>query len=154
MNTQAIENKFYTLELKRDLNAPVQDVFRAWTDPNALLKWFGPQGVNCESADVDLVVGGTYRLTLDPPDGERTVVHGTYREIEPPHRLVFTWVLDDQGCAGSADVLAETLVTITLEALGATTRLTLTQTLLPTDASRDSHTQGWQGCLDSLASAV
>jgi uncharacterized protein YndB with AHSA1/START domain len=154
MNMPAIDMETYSLTVEREFKAPAARVFRAWIDPEVLTQWFGPEGVVCQSAQVDPTVGGAYRLALKPPDGEITMVHGEYREIDPPRRLVFTWILDDQQCEGSTGLHADTLVTIDFEDLGSATRLTLTHDLLPTDVSRDSHAAGWQGCLDSLTSVI
>ena len=154
MNMPATDMQTYVLSVQREFKAPAARVFQAWTDPDILAQWFGPEGVVCQSAQVDPTVGGTYRLALKPPDGEITIVHGEYREIDPPRRLVFTWILDDQQCEGSAGLYAETLVTIDFEALGEKTRLILTHDLLPTAVARDGHAEGWQGCLDSLTMVI
>ena len=154
MNMPATDMQTYVLSVEREFKAPAATVFQAWTDPDILTQWFGPEGVVCQSAQVDLTVGGIYRLTLKPPDGQISIVHGQYREIDPPHRLVFTWILDDQQCEGSAGLYADTLVTIDLKDLGATTRLILTHELLPTEAAQESHAAGWQGCLDSLTAVI
>lgn len=154
MSLPATEVQEYTLSITREFKAPIDKVFQAWTDPDILMKWFGPKGVSTESAQIDLTVGGTYQFELKLPDG--TIAHhrGEYREIDPPRKLVFTGILDGQGCAGSAGVVAETLVTIELDDVGGSTRLMLTHEFFPNEASRDSHSMGWNGSFDRLTDVL
>ena len=154
MTLSATDVENYTLSLTRDFNAPREKVFQAWTDPQILVKWFGPKGVVTESAQIDLKVGGEYHFTLRLPDGKIVDHHGAYREIDPPKKLVFTGVLDGQGCAGSEGVFAETLVTVEFQDLGGATRLVLNHDFLPTEASKESHSMGWNGSFDGLAKVL
>jgi len=137
--------------IKRTFNAPREQVFRAWTRPDELMKWFGPEGFTTHSADVDLRIGGNYRIGLRPPEGEVFYHQGTYREIDPPEKLTFTWLLEDQDCAGSQNESAETLVTVEFRDLGAATEVSLTHEFLPSEKAREGHEYGWNGCFDSLA---
>jgi len=150
MTLSATEVQDYRLSITREFNAPREKVFKAWTDPELLVKWFGPKGVSTESAQIDLRVGGTYQFELKLPDGTTAHHRGEYREIDPPKKLVFTGILDGQGCEGSAGVYAETLVTIELEDTGGSTRLILTHEFFPNAASKDSHSMGWNGSFDRL----
>jgi uncharacterized protein YndB with AHSA1/START domain len=154
MSLPAADIQNYTLSLTRDFNAPREKVFQAWTDPEILMQWFGPQGVITESARIDLKVGGKYEYTLKLPDGNIATHQGEYREIDPPNKLVFTGILDGQGCEGSAGLDAETVITIELEDVGSATRLTLTHDFLPTEASKESHAFGWNGSFDCLAEVL
>jgi glutathione S-transferase len=136
------------LRLSRRLKAPREAVFRAFTDPAALAKWFGPEGVQVTDVEVDLRAGGAYSMVFGETDGESHGLSGVYREISPPERLVMTWVWDHGVMAG-----IETLVTIELGAAGAETELTLTHEKLPSQESLDMHNQGWTSslnCLDQL----
>jgi uncharacterized protein YndB with AHSA1/START domain len=144
------EVKSHTLTLTRDYEADRTKLFRAWTDPEMLKQWFGPPGVLTLDAHVDLRVGGEYRLTLQEPGGATIVHGGVYQTIDPPDKLVFTWVLEDQGCEGSEGLFAETIVSLSFEAHGRGTRLVLTHAFLPTEASRAAHAEGWEGSLDRL----
>ena len=154
MNQPAVNIQTYQIVMTREFNAPWDTVFRAWTEPAMLKKWFGPEGVNTIAAEVDLRVGGRYQLTMQEPDGTTIVLGGTYRDIDPPGKLVFTWVLDGQSCEGSEGQHAETVVTLDFEDLGSTTRLTLTHDFLPSESSKEGHTMGWTGSLDRLATVV
>ena len=151
MTAPATDIQNYNLSLTRDFNAPRETVFQAWTDPEVLSKWFGPRGVMCESAEIDLRVGGKYQFTLKLPDGTISNHKGEYREIDPPNKLVFTGILDGQGCSGSAGYIAETVVTIEFQERGDATRLILTHDFLPSEESKESHAFGWNGSFDRLA---
>ena len=136
--------------VSRRFEAPRERVFSAWTDPRALQRWFGPQGARTVNAEVDLRVGGHYRFTMQTGEQGTVCVHGSYREIVFPDKLVFTWVLDDQGCEGSEGIKAETLVTIEFVDVGGATQVRLTHEGLPTEKSRQGHAAGWESSLDCL----
>jgi uncharacterized protein YndB with AHSA1/START domain len=96
------------------------------------------------SAEVDLRVGGKYRIEMEAPDGAKHAAHGTYRVIEPPSKLVYSW-----GWESGPET--DTLVTVEFNERGAATEVVLKHERLTTAESRDRHTQGWNGCLDKLA---
>lgn len=81
------------LNIRRLYHASRERVFRAWTDPNQLKKWFAvAEGFTTPIADVDLRVGGRYRLGMKPPGEDGVlIVSGVYQQILPPEKLVFTW---------------------------------------------------------------
>ena len=127
------------LEMRRTIRASREKAFEAWTDPGQLRQWFAV-------AEVDLRVGGRYRLGMKAPgDNPLLVVGGVYREILPPERLVFTWQWE------SADPNEpETLVTVEFyEEIGGT-QIVLTHERFTTIPQRDKHGEGWAGCLDHL----
>jgi uncharacterized protein YndB with AHSA1/START domain len=129
-----------TLVLSREFDAPRELVFAAWSTPEHMARWFGPKDFTLPFCQMDFRVGGNYRLCMRSPDGKDYWVHGVYREIVEPERLVFTWERDgpDDPHAG------HTLVTITLEARGPRkTRLTLHQATFGTQEIRDGHQGGW-----------
>ena len=80
-----------SLTLKRRLNASPAKVFDAWTDPEKMKRWMGPEGVVPQHAEIDARVGGHYRLVMRSPDGEEHDVSGVYREVVPNQKLVFSW---------------------------------------------------------------
>jgi uncharacterized protein YndB with AHSA1/START domain len=135
-----------TLNLTRTYSAPRDDVFRAWTEPEALKRWFAPSDeFSTPIAEVDLRVGGAYRIGMKPPDQEDMfIVVGTYREVQPPERLVFTWSWEEGIDVG------ETLVTVEFRDLGDSTEVVLTHELFPNEQARDKHIEGWSGCLERL----
>ncbi len=136
-----------TLTIRRTFQAPREKVFHAWMDPETLKKWWAPEGYGTPEAEVDLRVGGRYRLGMRKlPDGEVFYLSGAFREISPPERLLYTWAWEQ----ASMDV-GETLVTIEFREAGPSTEVILKHELFPDEAVREHHNQGWNGCLDKLA---
>lgn len=137
-----------SLTLVRTLQAPVQEVFKAWTDPGLLNRWMSIPGGGTASWEVDARVGGRYRMETKTPDGQVHVTTGVYQELEPGRRLVQTWVYEGPF----PDFIGkETLLTVELRELGpGLTELTLKHERLPSEAYKSSVTQGWTALLDSL----
>ena len=73
-----------TLNLRRTFAAPREKVFQAFTEAEIMKKWWGPEEFTCPTAEIDLKVGGKYRIAMKPPEGDVFYVKGTYREIKPP----------------------------------------------------------------------
>ena len=131
--------------VQRAFAAPREQVFDAWTDPKALLAWFRPAPEwLTTSVDVDLRKGGRYRISMRAPDGQVTNISGTYREIDPPKKLAFTWIREgvDEG---------ETLVTVEFRERSGVTEVTLRHASFADKAVRDRHERRWQGSLQNLA---
>lgn len=146
-----------TLQISRTFQASREKVFQAWTTAEALKKWFGPtDGFTVPSADVDLRVGGKYRIQMKAPDGEIHTVGGIYREVTAPVKLVFTWAWEEGGGCGDSgsEHPVETLVTVEFREKGQNTEVLLTHELLPNTDFRDKHDEGWSGCLNRLAKVV
>lgn len=139
-----------TLRLTRTFAVPREEVFQAWTDPTVLREWFAPgDDYATPNAEVDLRVGGRYRIQIRSPQGKFHTVVGVYKEITPLEKLVFTWSWQE----GGTDV-GETLVTVELRERGNSTELVLTHERFPTTETRDDHRKGWTGCLDRLSKAL
>lgn len=140
------------LSIMRLLDAPRELVFKAWTDPRHIVRWWGPKGFaapTCEMMDVR--VGGGFRLRMPSHDGIDYVVTGVYREILAPERLVY-----DDNCAQNGKLFHRALMTVLFDEQAAGTKLTLSVRLLP-PADRDPRwtletmRQGWQsGWCDNL----
>jgi uncharacterized protein YndB with AHSA1/START domain len=134
------------VEVVRTIDAPREDVFRAWTDPEQLRRWWGPGEFACPEAEVDLRPGGAYRLVMQPAAGDPFVVGGVYREVEPPERLVYTWRWE----TGPAADGSESLVTVEFLDRGASTELVLTHTEFPAAHGSAPYRMGWEGGLDKF----
>jgi uncharacterized protein YndB with AHSA1/START domain len=135
------------LRLERLIAAPPERLFDLWTEPEQLVKWWGPDGYEVPGLAFDLRPGGKWRTTLRPPDGKLKTVSGVYRVIDRPHRLVFTWAWDeDDGSRGH-----ETEITVTFEAAPGGTRLRLLQQTFQSTDVRDNHSGGWSSSFDRLA---
>jgi len=134
-----------TLRLTRTFPASRERVFRAWTEPEALRRWLSPETHETPSAEVDLRVGGAYRIGMRKlSDGKASYVTGLYREITPPEKLAFTWRWEGEPEHG------ETLVTLEFRDLGGVTEVVLTHEQFPSEESRDGHGKGWTSCLNKL----
>ena len=147
MSTKSAVATKPSLTLKRRLNAPPAKVYAAWTDPQKIGRWMGPEGIETLSAEADVRVGGRYRFIMRSPDGEKHDVSGVYREVVPNEKLVFTW-------AWRSTPERESLVTVALEPDGDGTLLTLTHEQFFDEAARDRHRSGWSGALDKLEKYV
>ena len=132
-----------SLTLHRVINAPVEKVYAAWTDPEVLRLWLAPGNAVVARAVADAVVGGTFLVEMRGADGRTWLTRGVYREVVPHRRLVHTWRWE------GSDV--ESLVSVELEPEAAgRTRLTLTHSRFVQDETRDEHQRGWVGCLAKL----
>jgi uncharacterized protein YndB with AHSA1/START domain len=134
-----------TVRIECVLPAGPTIVFRANTEPRELAKWWGPNGFEAPSVEVDLRVGGSYRIAMQPPDGALFHLSGEFREVDPPTRLAYTFRWEEPDPDDR-----ETVVTLSLEDLGRSTLLTVDQRLFATEARRALHLQGWTESLDRL----
>lgn len=135
----------FVVQIERTIAAPPERVFDAFTKAETLSRWFGPTAEHALTVHaLDARAGGRYRIEMQAPGGPASVVGGVYDEVSRPHRLVFSWRWEDKPQHGTSRV------TVSLEAKGAGTRLSLVHELLPTEDARDAHTRGWNGCLDKL----
>jgi uncharacterized protein YndB with AHSA1/START domain len=135
------------LRLERLIAAPPDHVFALWTEPELLIKWWGPDGYDVPVHALDVRPGGHWRTTMRSPTGGRVTVSGVYRIIEPPRHLVFTWGWEDEtGKRGH-----ETIVTVTFEPAPGGTRLVLMQQTFEGKESRDKHEHGWSSSFECLA---
>lgn len=134
-----------SLTLKRRIKAPPAQVFAAWTDPEKIIHWFGPNHTVAGSvrAKMDVRSGGKYQMNFQTDDGESHQVGGVYREVVPDSRLVFTW-------AWHSTPERESLVTVTVAKDGDGTILTLHHEQFFDEAARDGHERGWTGTLEKL----
>ena len=137
-----------SLTLKRHYRALPERVFAAWTTAEQLSRWLSPSDAFATTeVEIDARPGGRYRFVLHAPDGSTPTVSGTFEEIEPPRRLVFSW-----AWSGTPDRVS--LITISLSPKDGGTELTLHQERLADEESRSKHEQGWTGCLGRLAAVV
>jgi uncharacterized protein YndB with AHSA1/START domain len=131
--------------MRRVLPAPRPLVFEACTEPSELAKWWGPRGFTAPSIESELRTGGSYRIAMQPPDGELFYLSGEFVEVDPPARLAYTFRWEDPDPDDR-----ETQVTLSLGDLGESTELLITQGPFATEARRALHDQGWTDCLDRL----
>lgn len=137
------------LVITRIFDAPRELVFRAWTDPEHLVRWMGPRGFTSSIEHSELRPGGAYRIYMRGPEGDDHWTQGVFREIVEPERLVMagSWA-DAQG----NPISPETLLTLTFEEHEERkTRLTLHQAIFESVTARDAHQGGWNSSMDRLA---
>jgi uncharacterized protein YndB with AHSA1/START domain len=132
-----------SLTLVRRIKAPPAKVYAAWTQPEQIARWWGPDAGPVLSAETDVRPGGRFRVVFRTRDGEEHDSRGVYREVEPQRRLVFTW-------QWASMPERESLVTVELREIPEGTELTLTHAQFDDEATRDSHRSGWSGALDKL----
>jgi uncharacterized protein YndB with AHSA1/START domain len=168
-----VEEKSYPVEtvadsefvITRVFHAPRESVFAAFTEPDRLLRWWGPAGYSVAGAAMDLRPGGSYHYGLRAPDGAMLWGKFVYREVVRPQLLVYLNSFSD--AAGGltrhplrADWPLELLTTVTFTEHVEGTMFTLRWALLPAatpderqcfDESHESMRLGWGGTLDQLA---
>ncbi len=137
----------YALTVRRDIAAPAEVLFEAWLDAESLGTWLKPAGIRETRAETDPREGGAFRIVM--VENENELVHsGTYREIDRPRRLVFTW-------SSPATKFRESLVTVTFEpSSDGSTIVEIHQVGLPDEEAQASHHGGWFDILRELECTV
>ena len=133
-----------SLTIVRRIAARPSIVFDAMTTPEGIAQWWGPDAGPVLEAEVDLRVGGRFRVRFRTLDGREHESRGEYLEIEPPVRVVsmWTWLGDESE--------GESRIEIELRAIDTGTELTFTHALLADENERRGHEEGWNGALDKL----
>lgn len=136
------------LTITRVFDAPRELVFEAWTNPDHLVRWWGPTGFTGEACTIKLEDGGRWRICMrNNADGAEIWARGVYHEIKSPERLVFSFAWEDpKGTPGH-----DTLVTISFDDRDGKTEMTFHQAIFETVEDRDGHVDGWRECFDELA---
>lgn len=139
------------LVLDRLLDAPRGKVFRCWTDPDLIKQWFAPKPYTTPVAQVDLRVGGSNMIVMKSPEGQEMPNRGTYLEIVPNEKLVFTDAYTGDWQPGGKPFMT---VVLTFEDEGGKTRY-IARCRHWSKEDRDTHEkmgfhQGWGICADQL----
>lgn len=135
------------LVLERRLAASPARVWQAWTEPEQLARWFGPAEIERIEAVADVRPGGQYDIVMHQGDGGRHRVGGTYIEVSPPTRLVFTW-------AWHSTPERESRVTVEFTAIAEGTALKLVHERFHDNETAQRHAEGWCSSLVKLAALV
>lgn len=130
------------LTIKKFIRADRHKVFAAWTTPEIMNQWFCPEGLEVVDSSADARVGGSFHAVMKG-DRETYTVRGTYREVVPGEKLVFTHRWDEPDAI-------ETLVTVDFAERDGGTEVTLTHSGFRNEQTRRSHEQGWTSTLDRL----
>jgi uncharacterized protein YndB with AHSA1/START domain len=143
-----MKKESHALRVEQLCNAPASAVFDAWTKPDLLKQWMHP-GPDAKTlgAEVDLRVGGAYRIEFDSPDGRTYYEIGTYRELSPPTRIAYSCIFGSPGFIAPF----ETMVTVELHDEGGRPLVVVIGEGYPDVEFRDAHRQGWPVFLELLA---
>jgi uncharacterized protein YndB with AHSA1/START domain len=133
------------LHLERDLGAPAERVFAACLEAEALAEWWGPAGFTSPRVDLDARAGGSYRIRMQPPEGEAFHLCGEFVEVDPPRRLVYTFEWEEPDPDDR-----QTVVTLSFVKRGTGTTVVLDQGPFRTEARRALHETGWTETLERL----
>ncbi len=136
----------HTLRLTRVIKASPDRVFQAWTQPEHLKRWSAPEGYDVQIAEVDLRVGGAYRIRMKSAEGTIHTAVGTYREVSPPSKLVYTWSWEESDDHEPV----ETLVTVEFRDRRGSTEVVLTHEGFGSAEESHDHASGWASCLNRL----
>ena len=138
------------VHITRIFDAPRQDVFHAWTDPDEVAAWYGPGHVDVprERVRIDLRIGGRYELTMVQPDGREFAIGYEIVELREPELIVLR--SDPMPEMGMHE---PTVLRVELHDHGAKTRMTLSDGPYP-PAGRGHAEAGWNAALEELAARV
>ena len=126
-----------SLNITRQYAVAPEKVWRAWTDPQALNRWFGPgEPGSVTRAELDVRTGGRYLIAFRTQDGEEHSVSGIYQEVVEHRKLSFTW-------AWRSTPYRVSLVTIELRPTDQGTELAFRHDQFFDQAARDNHERGW-----------
>lgn len=138
-----------TLELKRIVPAAPSVVFTAFSDALELAKWWGPRGFTTPSIEFEPRVGESYRIEMQPPEGDHFYLTGVFLEVDPPVRLAYTFMWEEPD---PDDV--ENSVALSFRGLGDSTEVVLMQCPFKTSERRTLHCNGWTDAFDRLERLV
>jgi uncharacterized protein YndB with AHSA1/START domain len=133
------------LHLEKVLPVPRARVFASFVDANQLRGWWGPAGFSVPRLEFDATEGKDYRIFMQPPDGDAFHIRGTFRAVEPPRRLAFTFSYEEPDPDDQ-----ETLVALMFDSTEPGTRVTLDQGPFKTAARLELHREGWTDTLERL----
>ena len=133
------------LDIERVLPAAAEVVFRAFVDPGELARWWGPAGFTIPGLSFPARVGDTYRIEMQPPAGDAFALTGEFQAVDPPTRLVYTFIWenpDPDDCENRAE--------LSLRDLGGSTEVAFRQGPFKTEDRRALHRDGWTDSFDKL----
>ena len=146
--TEAREGAGVSIRVARTFDAGREQVFRVWTDPAEIQRWWAPPGFTEPKAEMDLREGGSFRIGMRNPEGVYFYAVGEFRVIQAPERLVYSWKWEGYPM-GSED--AETLVTVEFHERNGQTEVVLVHEGFPSEDAANNHEEGWTNCMARAA---
>ena len=154
--------KTKALVITRLFDAQLALVWKAWTEPEHLMKWWGPKNFTSPVCKMDFRVGGTYHWCMQSPEGQKFWTTGEFREIVPLERIVYSDSFADEkgnavpasyyGMAGEWEMVG--VVTVTFKEVNGKTTMTLTHVGLPSAEMEEMTSAGWNESFDKLAASL
>ena len=159
MTQNTITEKQKTIFIKRIFNLPLNTIWKAFTEPESFKKWWGPDGYTCPDCSIDFKIGGKYLISMQGVDEKKIWSTGTYKEIIPLKKIVYTdSFADSKGNIAPASYYKmpgewalKLLVTLEFEEVNGKTNLSMQHVGLPVEMSDDCM-KGWQQSFDKLES--
>lgn len=132
------------IQIKCLVSAPVEKVFRFWTFPEEIKRWWILDGYSTDIVEIDLRVDGKFRIGMKSGEGSISYVSGNFIEVNPAKKLIFTWTSEEV-----ADLIKDTLLTVEFEERGGQTEITLKHEFLRPEL-QDGYRKGWSSILQKL----
>lgn len=150
MNEQYVMSE-HTIVIERELDAPRELVWKLWTDPDEVTRWWGPEGFTTprDRIEFDLRPGGVCRLTMVGPDGEEYPSDGHFGIVEPPERLSFGEESADHPMIESGETTVEFV-----DLGGDRTKVVVTSRMVCAEELVPMAKAGWTSQLDKLAALL
>ena len=139
------------VEVEGFFGASASRLFQAWTDPDEVLKWFGPGETPLASVRIDLRAGGSWEFAYAEGDTYKDVLRGEYIEVTPNKSLVFTWIHERTQNTGEIETTAPSQVSLSFEELRSGVRLRLTHKRIVTEGGRLGVSRGWSMSFEKLS---
>ena len=143
------------IEVSRTFEAPLELLWKAWTEPEHFMKWYGPKGFTAPTCEIDLREGGRHLWSMLSPDGKQMYFTGSYKEVAPMERLVFTDSMSDAegNVMGMGEGMPESMdVTVTF--VHADGKTTVTVSHVGYGASAEHAGMGWEQAFEKLAAVL
>ncbi|MFK8034659.1 MAG: SRPBCC domain-containing protein [Hyphomicrobiales bacterium] len=124
-----------------------EQVFQAWTEPEQVVKWWGPADVSCSECQIDLSVGGAYKIGNLLPDGSVVWIIGKFLKVERPNLLSYSW---QSGLQAEYEEKTQERVTVRFVQRGELTEVIVEHCHISEAQTQRNHTLGWAGCLKGI----
>jgi len=140
-----------SLTIVKCIDGTIENVFDAWIDPMRVAEWYGPENMINEIQEMNAVEGGAYRLVMKAPDGSTHPLHGVFKTVERPNKLVMTWQWENMN-EKTHTTPAETSVTTCFKGIGdVQTEVRMTHEGFEDEEAQKSHEAGWNEAFARLA---